>query len=70
MSICSNATAQDLFDLRKLTEKQKEQRALKIKKKFLEKTLDIKLTESLSPITKKLDNIKESTQKLADFFKK
>ena len=34
MSIYSNVTEQDLINLRKLAEKQKEQRAPKIKKKF------------------------------------
>ena len=34
MSIYSNVTEQDLINLRKLVEQQKEQRALKIKKKF------------------------------------
>ena len=34
MSIYYNVTEQDLINLRKLAEQQKEQRALKLKKKF------------------------------------
>ena len=72
MSIYSNVSEQDLINLRKLAEQQKEQRALKIKNRILKQTHDIKLAESLSPITKKLDEtskklddtIKESTQNL------
>ena len=53
MSIYSNVTEQDLFNLRKLAEQQKEQRALKIKNRVLKQPHDIKLAESFSPITKK-----------------
>ena len=60
MSIYSNVTEEDLINLRKLANQQKEQRALKIKNRILEKTHDIKLAESLSPITKKLDVINNS----------
>ena len=35
MSIYSNVTEQDLINLRKLAEQQKEQRALKLKNRFL-----------------------------------
>ena len=52
-----------MINLRELPEQQKNQRALKIKIKILEQTHDIKLAESSSPITKKLD---ETTQKLGD----
>ena len=69
MSIYSNVTEKDLDNLRKLSQQQKEQRALKIKNKILEKTHDIKLAESLSPITKKLDNINKSTKNLRDVIK-
>ena len=69
MSIYSNVTEQDMINLRKLAEQQKNQRALKIKNKILKHTHDIKLAESLSPITKKLDEVKESTQKLGDVIK-
>ena len=62
MSIYSNVTEQDLNNLPKLTEKQKNQRALKIKNKTSKQTHDVKLAESLSIITKKLDEINKSTQ--------
>ena len=51
---------------RKLTEQQKKQRALKIKNGILKQTHDVKLAQSLSPITKKLDEVKKSTQKLGE----
>ena len=52
MSIYSNVTEQDMINLRKLAQQQKEQRALKIKNGILKETHDIKLAEYLSPITK------------------
>ena len=51
-----------MINLRKLAQQQKEQRALKIRNKILKQTHDIKLAESLSPITKKLDEVNETTQ--------
>ena len=77
MSIYSNVTEQDLENLRKLDEQQKNQRALKIKNRILKQTHDVKLAESLSPITEKLDEtnknlsdvIKESTQNLGNVIK-
>ena len=65
MSIYSNVTEQDLENLRKLAEQQKEERAEKIKNRILKQTHDIKLAESLSPITKKLDNIDKSTKEIS-----
>ena len=52
-----------------MDEQQKNQRALNIKNRFLKQTHDIKLTEKLSPITKKLEEVKESTQKVGDMKK-
>ena len=69
MSIYSNVTRQDLNNLRKLAEQQKEQRALKIKNRILKETHVIKLAESLSPITKKLDSINKSTKKIRKIIK-
>ena len=77
MSIYSNVTEEDLDNLRKLAQQQKEQQALKIKNRILKQTHDKKLAESLSPITKKLDDtskklgdvIKESTQNLGNVIK-
>ena len=60
MSIYSNVTEQDLINLRKLADQQKEKRALKIKNRILKQTPDVKLAESLSPITKKLDETSEN----------
>ena len=77
MSIYSNVTEQDLDNLRKLADQQKNQRAEKIKNRTLKQTQDVKLAESLSPITTKLDEtsknlgdaIKESTQNLGNVIK-
>ena len=60
MSIYSNITEQDLENLRKLAQQQKEQRTLKIQNRILKQTHDVKLAESLSPITKKLDEVSKS----------
>ena len=64
MSIYPNETEQDLSNLNKLAEQQNDQRAFNIKNRFLKQTNDIKSAESLSPITKKLDEVKENTEKL------
>ena len=69
MSIYSNVTEKDLINLRKLAEQQKEQRALKNKNIILKQTHDVKLAESLSPITEKLDEINKSTQDLGAVIK-
>ena len=58
-----------MINLRKIAEQQKEQRALEIKNRILKQTNDIKLAESLSPITKKLDEVKKTTQSLGDVIK-
>ena len=42
MSIYSNVTEDDLINLRKLAEQQKNERALKIKNRILKQTHDIK----------------------------
>ena len=70
MSTYSNVTEQHLINLRKLAEQQKNQGSLKIKNRTLKQTLDVKLAEYLSPITKKLDEVNKSTQKLGDMIKK
>ena len=70
MSIYSNVTKEDLDNLRILAEQQKEQRALKIKNIILEKTHDIKLAESLSPITENLDEVNKSFQEVRNLIKK
>ena len=67
MGIFSNIIEKDLINLRKLAEQQKEQRAIKVKNRILKQTHDIKLAESLTPITIKLD---ETTKKIGDVNKK
>ena len=69
MSIYSNVTERDLINLRKLAQQQKNQRAEKIKNRILKQTHDIKLAESLSPITKKLEEINKSTKKIGEVVK-
>ena len=51
-----------MINLRKLAEQQKEQRAIKINNRILKQTHYVKLAESSSPITKKLDEVNKSTQ--------
>ena len=63
MSFYSTVTEQDLINLGKLAEQQKNELAPKIKNKILKQTQDINLAENLSPITKKSDEVKETTQK-------
>ena len=69
MSIHSNLTEQDMINLPKLAEQQKNQRSLKIKKGILKQTRDIKITECLNPITKKLDTIIGTNKKLGEVLK-
>ena len=70
MSIFCNLTEQDLINIRKLADQQKNQRALKSKNRSLKQTHDIKLAENLSPITKRLDVINEPTKQLGEIVKK
>ena len=67
--IYSKVTEKDLDIQRKLAEQQKKQRALKIKNRISKQTHDVKLAESLSPITKKLDKINKSTKKIGEVIK-
>ena len=62
MSIYSDVTEQDLINLGKLAEQQKNQRAEKIKNRISKQTHDVKLAESLSPVTNKLDEVNKFTQ--------
>ena len=70
MSILSGVTEQDLIILRKVAEKQRNQRSLKINNRILNQTHDIKLAEPLSPITKKLYDVNESTKKISEVIEK
>ena len=69
MSIYSNVSEEDLINLRKLAEQQKNERALKIKNKILKQTHNNKLAESLSPITEKLEEVNKSTKKIGEVIK-
>ena len=69
MSIYPNVTEQDFFILRKLAEQQKNLRAPTSKIRILKQTHDTKLAESLSPVTKKLEEVKKSTQNSGDVLK-
>ena len=66
MSIYSNVTEQDFINLPRIVDQQKSQRALKTTNRILKQTHDVKLAESLSPITKKLSEVNELTQKLEE----
>ena len=68
MSLYSVAE-QDLINLRKLAEQQKYQRSEKIINRILKQTHDVKLAESLSPITENLDEVNKSTHKVGDIIK-
>ena len=59
-----------MINLRKLAEQQENHRAEKFKKRILKQTHDIKLAESLSPITKKIDEVKETTHELGEVIQK
>ena len=69
MSIYSNVTEQDLNNLCQFSEQQKNQRVPKSKNRILKQTHDNKLAESLSPITKNLDQVNETTKKRREFIK-
>ena len=60
MSFYSNVTEQNLINLRILAEQQKNQRANKTNKRNLKQAQDIKSAENLSPITKKIEEVKKN----------
>ena len=70
MSNNSNVTEQDLINLRKLANQQKEQRVLKIKNKILKETHDKQLVDSFSPSTGRLDEVNKSTKESGEIVKK
>ena len=70
MSIYPNVTEKDLINLRKLAEQQENQRANEIINRFLKQTHVKKLAENLSLITKKLDDLIKSAEKLGETVKK
>ena len=59
-----------MINLRELAEQQKNQRALKIKNIILKQTHDIISAENVSPITKKLSEVNETTKHLGELVKK
>ena len=63
MSIYPNVSREDLNTLSKLAERQKNQRAIKIKNRNLKQTHEKKLAENLTLIPEKLDKVNESTKK-------
>ena len=63
MSIYPNVMEQDLINLLKLAEQQKKHRAPKIKDRISKQTHYLKLAQSFSPITKKLEEVNGSTKK-------
>ena len=69
MSIYPNVTRGGLFNLSKLAEQQKNQRAIKIKTIKLKQNHDKKLAENLSPLAKKLEDDNELNKKLGDIIK-
>ena len=66
MSIYPNVNQKDLNNLRKLAEEQNNQRGHKIKTRTLKQAHDFKLAETLSPITKKVEEVIISTQNLGE----
>ena len=70
MSIYPKLSEQDLINLCKLAELQKNQRAIKIRNKILKRTHHKKLAQSLAAKTKKLKEVDKSTENLGEVFKK
>ena len=64
MSIYPNVTKDDLINLSKLADQQKEQKASKIKTRILKQTHDEKLAETFKPITNKLEKVITTTEKI------
>ena len=68
MSSYPKVIKEDMIKLAKLSEKQKNQRADKIKNRILKQTHDEELAEAFTPKTKKLAEVNQSTKKLEVFF--
>ena len=69
MNKCPNVTEQDLINLSKLAQQQKDIRATKIENRVLKQTHDKKLAESLWPITKKLEEVDNTTEEIGEVSK-
>ena len=70
MSIYSNVTEEDMINLRKLVEQQKNQPALKSKNRISKQIHDEKLAGILPLITNKLDTINQTLKQLGEIVKK
>ena len=70
MSVYPNVTEQDMINLAESPEQRKNQRAKKTENRFLKQTHDVKLAESLFPLTKILEMVDKSAEKLRKGFKK
>ena len=58
-----------MLNLRRLSERKKEQQAFKMKNRHLKQSYDVKLAKKLSPITEKIDEVEETTQKVSVIIK-
>ena len=58
-----------MVNLRRLSERKKEQRAFKMKNRHLKQNHDVKLAKKLTPITEKIDEVEETTQKVGVIIK-
>ena len=64
MSIYPKITKEDMNNLSKLADHEKEQKASKIKTRVLKQTHDEKLAETFKPITNKLEKVNTATEKI------
>ena len=62
MSVYLNVTEQNVIELAKLLDQQKNRKATKIENKILKQTHGKILAESSKPITEKLEKVNESTK--------
>ena len=70
MRVYPNVSAQDLGNLAKLADQQKNQRAELFENRIVKETHDERLAETSEPRTKKLTNLDDSTKTLRHVFKK
>ena len=70
MTIYRNVPEQDLINLGKLDEQEKNQRAIKNFKKTSKQTHDNNLAENFEPITKKFEEEDKPSENLGEIFRK
>ena len=70
MSFYPNLSKQDLINLSKLAEQQKNQRAIKIKNKVSRQKFDKLLAEPFSFLTNKLEEVVKTTKNLGEVLMK